>query len=184
MCIAFSGILAVSRSWVREREQNVFRAVTLSPAPPAAIYLGKTLAILVFVALVEAALLLLIGLFFNLDLAQWAGPLSLIMGLGTVGFVFAGSLFGALTVRTTARDLTLSTVVFPLVAPALLGATVATRELFAGASFTEISNWIRVLAAYDLAFIAGGCLLFGPVARGGLRCSLIEPSALTGSDGP
>ena len=50
--IAFCGILAVSRSWSRERESGVFGATLRSPAPAAAIYLGKTLAIFVFVSIV------------------------------------------------------------------------------------------------------------------------------------
>ncbi len=163
--IAFCGILAVSRSWARERESGVFSAVLRSPAPAAAIYLGKTLAIFIFVTIVVAALLLLVSLFFNLELLAWLGPLSIILLLGVTGFVFSASFFGALTVRGSARDLTLSTVVFPLVTPSLLGATVATRDLFAGASLADLGNWLRLLAAYDLVFIAAGCLLFGYVVR-------------------
>jgi heme exporter protein B len=50
----------------------------------------------------------------------------------------------------------LSVLVFPLVAPALLAAAVATRELFAGASLGEILGWMRILTAFDLVFIAFG----------------------------
>jgi ABC-type transport system involved in cytochrome c biogenesis permease component len=46
--------------------------------------------------------------------------------------------------------------VFPLVAPALLSAAVATRELFAGATSAEIVGWIRILAAFDLLFFGFG----------------------------
>lgn len=163
--IAFCGIMAVSRSWARERESGVFGAALRSPAPAAAIYLGKTLAIFVFVTVVVVALLLLISLFFNLELLTWLGPLSLILFLGVTGFVFSASFFGALTVGGTARDLTLSTVVFPLVTPSLLGATVATRDLFSGASLGDLGNWLRLLAVYDLVFIAAGLLLFESVVR-------------------
>ena len=135
--IAFCGIMAVSRSWARERESGVF----------------------------VGALLLLISLFFNLELLTWLGPLLVILLLGVTGFVFSASFFGALTVRGSARDLTLSTVVFPLVTPSLLGATVATRDLFAGASLVDLGNWLRLLAVYDVVFIAAGCLLFSHVVR-------------------
>lgn len=167
--IAFCGIMAVSRSWGREREYGVFGAVLRSPAPAAAIYLGKTLAIFSFVAVVVTALLLLTALFFNLELWIWLGPLALILVLGVTGFVFSASFFGALTVSGTGRDLTLATVVFPLVTPSLLGATVATRDLFSGASLDDLGNWLRILAVYDLVFIAAGCLLFGRVVREGTR---------------
>lgn len=163
--IAFCGIMAVARSWARERENGAFDAVLRSPASGAAIYLGKSLAIFLFVAVVVFALLLLISLFFNLALLNLLGPLALILFLGVTGFVFSASFFGALTVSGSARDLTLSTVVFPLVTPSLLGATVATRDLFSGATLADLGNWLRILAVYDLVFIAAGCLLFARVVR-------------------
>jgi ABC-type transport system involved in cytochrome c biogenesis permease component len=50
----------------------------------------------------------------------------------------------------------LSVLVFPLVAPALLAAAVATRELFAGATPAEIIGWLRILTAFDLLFVGFG----------------------------
>ena len=79
-----------------------------------------------------------------------------IVFLGSVGFVSTATLFSAVGIRTRARDLMLSVVVFPLVAPALLASAVATRELFAGATTAEILGWVRILGAFDLLFVAFG----------------------------
>ena len=159
VAIAFAGLVAVSRSWAREREHDAMRGLLLSPLPRASIFFGKTLGNLLFLTVVELALVPLVGIFFPLDLALLP-PVALLLALGTFGFVSAGTLFGALSVRGRARDLMLSIVVFPLITPALLGGVVATRELLGGAPLAQVMDWIRLLAAFDLVFLGAGYLLF------------------------
>jgi heme exporter protein B len=81
--------------------------------------------------------------------------------LGTIGFVAAGTLFGALVARTRARDLLLAVVLYPLVSPALLCGTVATRDLLGGTPVSQLYDWFRMLAIFDLVFIGGGVALLG-----------------------
>ena len=47
--------------------------------------------------------------------------------------------------------------------PVLLAGVVATREVFGGAGLSETLGWVRILAAFDLVFVAGGVLLFEPL---------------------
>lgn len=165
IAVSFSGVLAVGRSFSRERDNDAMRGLLLSPIPPSGIYLGKVLSTLVFLALVEALLVPIVALLYHVDLVRVMLPTLPILLLGTLGQVLAGTLFGALTVRTGARDLLVAVLVFPLVAPALLAAVVATREIFAP---TEIANWwgwVRILLAYDLVVGAAGIWMFGPLVR-------------------
>jgi heme exporter protein B len=161
--VAFSGVLAMSRTWARERDNDVFRGLLLSPAPRAAIYLGKLLGTLVFLAVVELVVVLEVALLFNLSLGSVIGPLLLLLALGTIGFAAAGNLFAAMGVRTSARDLVLAVALFPVIAPALLSGVVGTRELLAGAPLHEIGSWIRILIAFDVTFLTAGVLLFEPL---------------------
>jgi heme exporter protein B len=161
--VAFSGVLAMSRSWARERDNDVFRGLLLSPSPRAAIYLGKLLGSLAFLGVVEVVVLAEVALLFNLQLMAVLGPLLLLLGLGTIGFAAAGNLFAAMGVRTSARDLVLAVALFPVIAPALLCGVVATRELLAGAPLHEISAWLRILVAFDVTFLVAGILLFEPL---------------------
>jgi len=163
IAIAFAGVLALGRSWSRERENEAFVALLMAPIPRAAIYLGKGLAVLLFLLIVEVLLILVVAVLFSLDLWSILGPLSLLLLLGTVGFVAAGNLFAAMGVRSRARDLLLSIAMFPVITPALLCGVVATRELLGGASLAEISAWLRILGSFDLAFITVGVLLFEPL---------------------
>jgi heme exporter protein B len=161
--VTFAGVLAMGRSWAREREHEVFRALLLSPTPRPAIYLSKLCATLVFLGIVELLLLIEVGILFNLDLAEHFFPLALLLGMGTFGFAATGNLFAALSVRTRARDMVLSVIVFPVVAPALLSGVVATRELLGGAPLSELAGWIQLLGAVDIAFLLAGLWLFDPL---------------------
>jgi len=161
--VAFAGVLAMSRAWTRERDNDVFKGLMLSPAPRAALYVGKLLGTLVFMAAVESAVVLEVGLLFNLDLLPVLGPLGTLLVLGTIGFAAAGNLFAAMGVRTSARDLVLAVALFPVIAPALLCGVVGTRELLTGAPLSDIWSWIKILIAFDLTFVTAGVLLFEPL---------------------
>jgi heme exporter protein B len=164
IAIAFAGVLAMGRSWSRERENETIRGLLLSPIPRAGIYIGKLLGSLVFLSVVEVLLTLVVALLFNLDLPRIVAPLAFLMILGSIGFAATGNLFAAMGVRTRARDMLLAVVVFPVVAPALLCGVVATRELLVnGATLSELASWIRILLAFDLAFVTAGIYLFEPL---------------------
>jgi heme exporter protein B len=163
IAIAFAGVLAMGRSFARERDQDAMRALLLAPIPRAGIYLGKAIGILSFLLVVELGLVPLVALLFHVDLLPIAAPLALIVLLGTLGFTAAGTLFGAMGVQTRARDLVLSIVLFPLVAPTLLAGVVATRDLFGGVPWAEISGWVNVLVASDVLFLGAGLALFEPL---------------------
>lgn len=161
--VAFAGVLAMGRTWSRERDNDVFRGLMLSPAPRAALYVGKLLGTLVFLAAVESVVVLEVGVLFNLELLPVLGPMVLLLVLGTIGFAAAGNLFAAMGVRTSARDLVLAVALFPVIAPALLCGVIGTRELLAGAPLQDIWAWVKILIAFDLVFVTAGILLFEPL---------------------
>lgn len=161
--IAFAGVLAMGRSFQRERDNDAMRGLLLSPLPRPSIFLGKALGIFTFLVLVEIVLVPLLAMLYHVDLGAVLGRLSLITLLGTLGYSAAGALFAAMGVRARTKELVLSVVLFPLISPALLGGVVATREIFGGASLSEVYDWVRVLLAFDLIFLVLGALLFGPL---------------------
>ncbi|GAB4201147.1 MAG: heme exporter protein CcmB [Sandaracinaceae bacterium] len=162
VAVAFSAVLAISRTWGREREQDAMRALLVAPIPRVAIYLGKALSTLAFLALVEVLLVPLVALLYRVDFSAVLGDLVLVLGGATLGIVLAGTLFGAMTVRTSARDLMLSVVLFPLITPVLLAAVVATRELLGG-NAVEVVAWLKILLAYDLVVGIAAALMFDPL---------------------
>lgn len=162
VAVAFSAVLAISRSWGREREQDAMRALLVAPIPRLAIYLGKAISTLAFLVVVEVILLPLVAVLYHVDFGDVLGMLVGILLLATLGIVLAGTLFGAMTVKTSARDLMLSVVLFPLITPVLLGAVVATRELL-GHNEVEVIAWIKILVAYDVVVGLAASVMFDPL---------------------
>lgn len=159
--VAFSTILALGRSWGRERDDSALVGLLVTPLSRAALYLGKAVGVFAFVTAVELIVVPLVALIFHIDLPEIAGPLALILVLGTIGIAANGTLFGAMTVRTRARDLLLATVLFPLLTPALVSGVAATRELLAGATLAELSDYLLLLGAFDAIGLVLGMTMFG-----------------------
>src|SRR3984885_10522814 len=96
IAIAFSGTLALGRTFERERYGETLRALLLAPAPRPAIYVGKLLGMLLVMLASELMLVPMVALLFQAPL--FSRPLLLLMLLlaGTVGFASVGTLFAAM----------------------------------------------------------------------------------------
>jgi len=164
---AFASVLSLSRTWQRERQDRAFDALMVSPLSRSAIFVGKAVGMLAFLFAVELVVVPATIVLFNIDVSRFGLGLIYIALAATPGIAAAGALFGVMTVRTRARDLVLAIVLFPLLAPTLLAAVVATRDLLDGQPFSVIAGFFKVMVVFDVAFIAGGITLFGPLADGG-----------------
>jgi heme exporter protein B len=172
LAILFASVLALGRSWQREREESALLGLLVSPVPRAAIWCGKAAGVFAFLLAVECVVLPLVALLFHVDLARVAAPLALIMLCGTLGVAATGTLFGAMTVRTRARELLLASVLFPLLSPALVSSVSATREVFLASAtgqavdVGEIRDWLVLLAVFDGVAVLGGAAMFGALLDG------------------
>ena len=164
--VAFASVLALSRTWQREREEGALAGLLVMPVQRSAIFAGKALGVLVFVTLVELLVVPVAALLFAVDLTEVGGGLALLCLGATPGIAASGTLFGSMTVRTRARDLVLASVLFPLLAPTLLAAVAGTRELFGGAPVGELTDYLALMGVFDVVFIAGGVGLFDLLIEG------------------
>jgi len=171
LAVAFSSVLALGRTWQRERDEAALTGLLVAPIARAAIFLGKSMGVLAFVLAVECIVVPVVALMFHVELADVGLPLAVVLVLGTIGVAATGTLFGAMTVRTSARDLVLATVLFPLLSPTLVSGVAATREIFAaaesmhvagfGEQLAEVSDYLLLLGVFDLVAVLGGIALFG-----------------------
>lgn len=161
MSVAFATVLSVARSWAREREGGALDGLLTTRAQPAAIFLGKVLSLALFLGVIELLVIPLAALFFSVDLLDVALGLGALVLAVTPGLAATGTLFGAMTARTSVRDLVLSIVLFPLLSPVLLTAIGATRALVLGTPWVELGGFFRLLLIYDLGFLGLGTALFG-----------------------
>jgi len=158
-----SALLALGCSFLIERENDCWEGLLLAPGDKSAIFLGKLAGNLLLMFLVEALLLALFGLFFNVDLGRVLGPLVLIIVLGTLGLAALGTLFAAMTAHVRARELLFPVLLLPVQVPVLLATVRATEAAMAGEPLASVSNWITLLVAADVVYLVAGILTFDAI---------------------
>ncbi len=165
LSLAFAAVLALGKTWQRERDESALDGLLVAPLSRSAIFAGKALGVLTFLVIVECVVMPLTALLFSLDLMVVGPGLLCIALFATPGIAASGTLFGSMTVRTHARDLLLAVVLFPLLSPTLLSAVAATRELLNGASVAELADYFKLMGVFDLVFVSGGLMLFGSLVE-------------------
>ena len=164
IAIAFSGTLALGRTFERERQNDTLRALMLAPADRPALYVGKLIGILLLLGLVELVLVPLVGLFFNAPVIQQAVPLALIILSGTLGFCAVGTLFAAMLVRARSRDVLLPIMLYPMTVPVMIAGVRGTAALFQPTPEPAVAQfWLSLLAAFDVVFVILALWTFEPV---------------------
>jgi heme exporter protein B len=142
VAILFTALLGLARAFVAEREQNVLDGLVLAPSDRSAIWLGKALALLVFLVLAELVALPAFAAFFaGLGAATVAA-----VALADIGICAVGTLLAGMAVASRARELLLPLLFLPLAIPIVVGGVGAS---VAGAP----GRYLGFLALYDLIFV-------------------------------
>lgn len=139
--VLFASLLALVRAFVVEREQRLIDGLLLAPCDRSAIWLGKALAVLVFLLLAEAVALPAFALFYSS--VGWSTVVALL--LANVGIVTVGTLLSAMASVTRSRELLLPLLFLPLAIPIVVGGV--------GASIAdEPGRYLAFLILYDAVF--------------------------------
>lgn len=160
---AFAGTLGLNRSMSVEKDRGCMDGLLLAPVDRAVIYFGKGISNLAFMLIVEAIVLPIYSLLYNLNLFQ--GGLLLTILLGSIGYTAVGTLLSAMSVQTRTRDVLLPILLFPVAVPVLLAAVKASNGFLAGAEFSEILTPLNLLIVYDVIFIAVAFMVFDAVVE-------------------
>ncbi|MCW5888998.1 MAG: heme exporter protein CcmB [bacterium] len=160
----FTGILGIQRGFVLEREHDCLAALLASPIDPAGIYLGKLLANLVLLSVLQAIVVPLTALLLHADLLAAVPGLLVVLLLGNLGFAAPATLFAAIAVRARAREVMLPVLLLPVLVPVLIGGVKATQAVLAG-GLDAAHDALAVLLAFDVVFTTAGILLFEQVVR-------------------
>ena len=156
----FSGLLGLHRSFGVESEDHAIDGLLASPISREAIFIGKALANLIFVAAVQLIAIPALMLFYNLPLGDVAAPLIAIAVLAAIGLVAVGTLFSAMAVNTRLAELLLPMLSLPFFVPIVIGASQSTAKLLSGRPVTEAEAWIKLLIAFDIVFVAACTLAY------------------------
>ncbi|MER2599146.1 MAG: heme exporter protein CcmB [Caldilineales bacterium] len=163
IAVTFAGVLGLNRSFILEQDRGCMEGLLLAPMDRSAIYFGKLIGNLLFIAVVELLLLPLMSVLFNVSLLS--PTLVLVLALGTLGYAAVGTLFAALSINTRAREVMLPILLFPVMIPVFVAGVQAVSGLLDGDTLADIAKWIRLLLAYDGIFIAAAMILFDYVVE-------------------
>jgi heme exporter protein B len=160
MTIVFGGMLGLGRTFQLEEEEGAFQGILLSPIPRDALYLGKVVANFILLTAVTILVFGVFTLFFGLQLGGHPLALAGVVLLGILGFVAIGTLFSAMSARTSMGESLLPILVFPLLIPVVIYGVTATSRLFQGLPVSEVDGNIRMLGAFAVVALAVGAGLF------------------------
>src|SRR5437879_767591 len=164
IAIAFSGTLALGRTFERERYGETLRALLLAPAPRPALYVGKLLGVLLLLAIAEALLTPLIALLFQAALFSRPLLLAALLATGTIGFSAVGTLFAAMLVRARSRDVLLPILLYPITIPVIIAGVRGTVALLGETPDEATATmWLGILAAFDVVFVTLALWTFEPL---------------------
>lgn len=153
-----ASLLGLNRAFALELENDALSGLALAPADRGFVFLGKAIANLLLLLVVQVATVAVLGLFLDVPVAERALPLLAVLGLGALGLAGAGTLLGAVAVRTRFRELVLPLLLLPLLVPVLIAAVRATTGALETGSLPEAP--IRLLVVADAAFWIASYLLF------------------------
>jgi heme exporter protein B len=162
----FSLLIIVQRAFAVETADGALDAIRAAGVEPVGVFLGKSVALALQLLALEVLLLLLAVILYQAEL-DGGGAVLLVTTLvpATVGLGFVGTLYGGLAAGARGRETLLPLLLFPVVAPVLIGATRAT-EAALGVDGTVTSDgwsWVALLTVFAVLFGVGGSLAFGPL---------------------
>jgi heme exporter protein B len=161
----FSLLVLVQRSFAVETEDGALDALRTAGVSSTALFWGKSIAMAVQLAVLEALLVLLAVLLYGSTIRPSGVILLLLTWVtGTWGLATVGTLYGGLAAGARGRETLLPLLLLPVVAPVLIGATRAV-EAALGARGTVADGWpwMGLVAVFAAVFCAGGTLAFGPL---------------------
>ena len=148
---AFSAVLGMNRAFVRDQEQGGLEGLLISPISRDAIFLGKALTSLIFMLLVEAALLPVYAVMLDFSVLSWSLMLTIL--LGTLGCAVVGTLFSAIAVQTRSREIMLPVLFFPVLLPVIIAAVEASTRAVGGVTFIGLGRWLPLIVVFDALFL-------------------------------
>jgi heme exporter protein B len=155
---AFAGTLGLNRSMAVEKDRGCLDGLLLAPVDRTVIFFGKAIGNLIFMLIVEAIVLPLYSVLYNVNLFK-PGLLVVVL-LGSVGYVVVGTLLSSMTVQARTRDILLPILLFPVSIPVLVAAVKGSSAFLLGTEMVDIWPWLNLLIVYDGIFIALSFMFF------------------------
>ena len=152
--ILLSSVLAIHRSVAVEAGEKASDGLLLAGIRPAAVFLGKTIALIAQLVVVAGVLLAGVVVFYDARIDDVALLSATLVG-ALVGIGAAGTLYGGLLGSQRARETILPILLLPVLTPVLIAATRAFGDAM-GPVAANGWSWVSGLYGFAALFLALG----------------------------
>lgn len=160
VALLFPGVIQLNRSFQMETEEGTLEGILLSPMDRGVLFLGKFLANWIFLLAVDLVTLVIFVIFYNFTFTPTLIWMLILIFLSSAGFTAVGTLFGAMVATIRTREVLLPILLFPIVIPVILAAVNGSSEVLLEEEFRFLSQWIKLLVAFDVVFLSASFVVF------------------------
>ena len=157
---SFAAMVGLNRAFLMERDNRALDGMLLTQAAPTAIFVGKLVANLIFVGVIELVALPIFVVFYDVPVLHRLPILLTVTAMATLAFVAVGTLLSSMVVQTRFAELMLPVLLLPFLVPPVVGAVQLTARILMDRPLSELLGWLKLLAAFDIAFCVLSVLLF------------------------
>lgn len=151
IALLFAGALGFARWFDQEERNAALRGLLLTPVAREAIFAGKWAGATLFLLAIELVLVPVTLEMYGVAPGDSWGLLVLLLVVVTAGYAALGTFFAAVAARTTAAQLLLPILLFPLSVPLVLSGAEGAQALLAGER-AAYWDWLGLAGAFDLLF--------------------------------
>lgn len=148
----FAGALGFNRWFSAEERNAALQGMLLTPVDRGSLFLGKWAGATAFLLALEAVLAPVAITMYRLDPHGAWLELGLLLVVIAIGYAALGTFFAAVAARTTAGELLLPVLLFPLSVPLVLAGAEGGQALFQAGPRADYWDWLSLAIAFDVIF--------------------------------
>ena len=150
--LLFAGAIGFGRWFAQEERNQALQGLLVSPVDRGALFAGKWAGATIFLLGIECALVPVTVTMYQLDLRGSLSELALLLVVVTIGYSALGTFFAAVAAKTSAGELLLPILLFPLSVPLLLAGAEGGQALVEGGRMGDYWSWLSLAVAFDVIF--------------------------------
>ncbi|KXA90768.1 hypothetical protein AKJ57_03750 [candidate division MSBL1 archaeon SCGC-AAA259A05] len=160
----FTGLFVLFNSFSREKDTQCLEGLLLCPGDRGDIFLGKMISTLIQIYFVELVGVIMMEMFFQFRIFSYILPLLVILFIGSLALVSAGTIISAISISAGNRELILPILFIPLVILTVIVPIVSTTSgILSGDSLSLYSNYLELLVGFSIVYVTLALILFDEV---------------------
>ena len=153
ICFLFTSLMAITRTFQLEKENDCLTALLLSPIRRSTILTAKVLSNFLFICFIQIIIAPLFGFLFQKEVFLHFGVFYFIIMLSALGFSILGTTLSCMTSNLRFSEVLLPLLLFPLIIPLFLSSISLTIGIFSTEGLQSKIDWLKLLITFDLIFL-------------------------------